>query len=291
MTYASSALADRNIKIKPTTSDLSEEDIREIVSSFFSIKWGLAKDEISTAKMSIQLWDFDEPEKSSSQVIEEFGGETPQWEIHVYATPGTNGEDIGTMGLSRTGKILWWDIRSQPFYETEPDLMAMGKIIVPTDADADPQDIYELTKEHLKSDYDVENPEQYRFQIALVDEKHFYQGFPVWIVYVFDGNCLLWKGAFGYTGLFMTLVPGEQEYKAYYVDEYEFPLYADHVLGYSWPNKTIDKIYRIQRGKVDEEEKKQISKELFPIYQTWKLLYPRGYRLMEDFFDEHYQNQ
>ena len=281
------AQADKTIFLQPDSSDLKENELREIASDFFSVKWGIPKEDIFNAEMLIRLMDFGGPDKRDPHLLQEYGGELPQWQITVYPCPGNGDHSVGTIGISRTGTILWWEIFSPwPYYDNEPDLMSLGTMIIPTDADATPQEIYEHTMEHLRRDFYVENPEQYTYKIAFLKDEHFYQGFPVWIVYVQNAEELLWKGVFGYTGLFMTLVQAQQEYREYYVHEYVFSVYAANLLGYSSGIQIDNKVFRAQRGFAGKEEILEIINELIPVYNEWKLSYPRGDRIMEDFINE-----
>ena len=140
------AYADRTKYLKPSASDLSKAELKEIAAEFFSVKWGIPKEDILKAKAIIQLID----------------DKIPHWEVHLYACPGTDGHGVGSIGIYRDGTLFWWEIRAWPrYYEAEPDLMAMGTIITPTEADATSQEIYERTMERLKNDYHVDEPERY----------------------------------------------------------------------------------------------------------------------------------
>ena len=272
--FSSTVYADRTKYIKPSASDLSEAELKEIAADFFSVKWGIAKEDILKAKAVIRLIEH----------------KVPHWEVHLYACPGTDGHSVGSIGLHRDGSLYWWCIRSSEFYEAEPDLMHMGTVITPTEADATPNEIYEQTLERLKSEFYVDQPEKYIYEIALVEEEHFSDGYPVWIVYVKDENELLWKGLFGYTGLYMTLVPAQQEYKTYFLREYTFTAYADDILGLSkkeFSKRTSVKIIRIQRAQADHEETVETLKTLVPLYKEWKLTHPRGDSEMEDLIDKY----
>ena len=245
---SSTVYADRTKYLKPTSSDLSKAELKDIAAEFFSVKWGIPKEDI------------------------------------------LDGDRVGSIALYRDGTLYWWCIRSSEYYEAEPDLMHMGTIITPTEADATAQEIYEQTMEHLKNEFLVDQPEKYEYEIALVEEEHFFDEYPVWIVYVKDNEELLWKGLFGYTGLYMTLVPAQQEYKTYFLDEYTFTAYADDILGLS--NKELSmrtsvKIIRIQRAQADHEETVETLKTLVPLYKKWKQTHPRGWDEMEDLIDEY----
>ena len=271
---SSTVYADRTKYLKPTSSDLSKAELKDIAAEFFSVKWGIPKEDILKAKAVIQLID----------------SKVPHWQVHLYACPGTDGDRVGSIALYRDGTLYWWCIRSSEYYEAEPDLMHMGTIITPTEADATAQEIYEQTMEHLKNEFLVDQPEKYEYEIALVEEEHFFDEYPVWIVYVKDNEELLWKGLFGYTGLYMTLVPAQQEYKTYFLDEYTFTAYADDILGLS--NKELSmrtsvKIIRIQRAQADHEETVETLKTLVPLYKKWKQTHPRGWDEMEDLIDEY----
>lgn len=161
--------------------------------------------------------------------------------------------------------------------------MAMGTKMSPTEADADPQEIYESTLKHLETDFQIKNPEQYTVKMALIEEKRFFYS-PVWVVYVSDDNTILWKGLFWYNGLYMTLVPAEQEYKSYTVNDSYFPTYANKILGnLHLPETTASgKIYRILRGQADKEEIIHTMNELLPVYLDWKRSFPRGDDQMEE---------
>ena len=271
---SSTVYADRTKYLKPTSSDLSKAELKDIAAEFFSVKWGIPKEDILKAKTVICLID----------------SKIDYWDIAIYSCPGTDGHNIGELALRRDGTLYWWCIRSSEYYEAEPDLMHMGTIITPTEADATAQEIYEQTMEHLKNEFLVDQPEQYEYEMALVEEEHFSDGNPVWIVYVKDGEELLWKGLFEYTGLYMTLVPAQQEYKTYFLDEYTFTAYADDILGLS--NKALSmrtsvKIIRIQRAQADREETVETLKTLVPLYKKWKQAHPRGWDEMEDLIDEY----
>ena len=123
-----------------------------------------------------------------------------------------------------------------------------------------------------------------------MEEEHFSYGYPVWIVYVKDGEELLWKGLFGYTGSYITLVPGQQEYKAYTLREYSFTAYADDVLGNDkreLAKKTSARIISVQRGQVGHDEAVEILKTLVPLYKEWKRTHQRGDSEIEGFIDEY----
>ena len=51
------AHADRTKFLKPTSSDLSKAELKDIAAEFFSVKWGIPKEDILKAKMVICLID------------------------------------------------------------------------------------------------------------------------------------------------------------------------------------------------------------------------------------------
>ena len=54
---SSTVYADRTKYLKPTSSDLSKAELKDIAAEFFSVKWGIPKEDILKAKMVICLID------------------------------------------------------------------------------------------------------------------------------------------------------------------------------------------------------------------------------------------
>ena len=278
-----SALADRTRYLDPSPSE--EVRLREIAADFFSVKTGISRDELLKCKMLIRFME---------------GDVKTMWEILVYSIYGQGfyasaaGPEVWKLLLHPDFTLYSWNINCPfPFYEAEPDLMSMGTVITPTDADASPQDIYEQAMAHLKNDHHVVNPERYTYQVALIVEEHYSNYLPVWVVYVRDGKELLWKGLFGYTGTYMTLVPARQDYMTYSYIDYRFMPYADVKRGYYEPFEpghapvmTRELIYRVQRRKADREEAIRTLQLLVPMYRQWKQTHLRGDPEMEGFIDE-----
>lgn len=267
-----SALADRDIQIKPNASDLQVNELREIAVAFFSKKCGINKELLHNANIEICLMQNESLHTTENGNNEWVAAGNPQWFIHISSFPGTDGEHEGyhLLRLTREGKLISWQAHGAEYTDEEPDIIKMGDRAIPMEADAQEAEIIANVKRDLSEFYNVDDVDTYLYQAVFLYEEHFNNGnSPVWIIYVYRNDALVWKGAYGYNGCRMSLVLAEQDYQVYNTPGEDFFV---AVYGNDWWNEAY-RYSLIQDENASDKEIKEWINEWKPFFLEWKTMH------------------
>ena len=108
---------------------------------------------------------------------------------------------------------------------------------------------------------------------------------PVWIVNAYQGDEWLWKGMYGYNGVFISLVPAWQDYESYEMPgEHFFPA----VFGDAWWEESM-KMLKIDANEVSVQQAYEWLKEIKPIFENWAKDHPYAaeYSLVKALLDRY----
>ena len=217
------------------------------------------------AQMDIKLW---HPEHIPNDENELW----PQWFIHVLSFPGENGVPLHfhELNLTRSGELISWAAHGAEFYEYDPDILHAGTKATPLPTDATEEKILQTIQTDLKSVYGVINTHDFTYEVEFIYEEHFNLArIPVWMVYVYQDNQLLWKGVYGYNGCYMSLVPAKQDFYCYNTPGEDF--FEDT---YNDPRVENDKARQILFQEVSGDVARQWIDEWLPYYQEWESAHP-----------------
>ena len=268
---STSALADREVIISPSLSDFSINDLREYAVSFFSTKCGLDIDFVRNAKIEISLI------QNESLHVKENGSKEwgpagdPYWRILITSFPRENAvlsphNGYHSLYLTRDGLLISWSAHGSDFYEDDPDIIMMGSKAIPLEMDAQESDIIQQVQNDLIQIYKIENSDTFTYKASFLYEEHFNNGsIPVWVVYVYQNNRIMWKGVYSYNGAYMSLVPAKQDFTCYTTEgeNYFVSVYGDH-----WWEEA-SKYAKIHDGEASEQETNEWIAFWQPSFDAW----------------------
>ena len=296
--FSLGALADTDGRLTPTAEDLTEAQLREYAADFFSRKCGLKKEKLLEAEMEIFLWqpggydnwspeakDPDAPGNTFMRHHREF----PQWTVHVQSFPGENGQHQGfhLLALARSGELIFWSAHGPEFWEENPDLLHSGTPQEPLPADAKKEDVISQAQKDVKEMYGVQDPQALRWEAGFIGAfaQEWDSHIPVWIVNAYQGDEWLWKGMYGYNGVFISLVPAWQDYESYEMPgEHFFPA----VFGDAWWEESM-KMLKIDANEASVQQAYEWLKEIKPIFENWAKDHPYAaeYSLVKALLDRY----
>lgn len=141
--------------------------------------------------------------------------------------------------------------------------MRMGTPADPLPTDASPEEIIAKASADLQSLYGIENAQDMIYQTAFVFHDVFNGGFfPVWLINVYEEDAPVFKGVYGYNGIYMSLVPWEQDYQEYTTphERFFYEVFGDD---------GIDISSDIHLGYVSAEDSIMWLKKVVPKFEEW----------------------
>jgi hypothetical protein len=188
--------------LMPEASDIQEKDAVDLALKKLSEKFGTAE----------HLGNF--PVVENTFFISEDYGEAPVWLIEFRNPDAFAG--AYSVVLSRQGDIISFKAPDTLPFTGNDDILAKAKFAEPAAHDATKEQAIETAKFALgeigspfsKSEIEALTAKAY----FIYHERFCYGWAPVWLVYMYNEDMLVYKALLGYDGSYMDIVPAEMEF-------------------------------------------------------------------------------
>ncbi len=259
-----SALADADISATLRPEDIQENEAIQRAAAFFAVKCGLDKQTLLDA-----TWDcFFAPAATLEEAIQASANGQPCWTLYVKNT--AEGHHRHVFVMTRSGELLFWSAHGSNGYTVaDPDILADARFVQPMPTDAQGADVAEAFWAALLAQgaYSEESIQDVILDGHFIYHEQFNQGIsPVWIIYAQRAGVKEWKAAYAYTGECMSLVPFEQDFTCYWLENEDF-WYGTFGAEQGFEEKGL--LAEIMVGNMSPEKQKETAERWRPYLERW----------------------